>query len=245
MVRGFAPVPTTALLSDFCHKKVVGRLPAALRAPLSDNVVRLEVLEGGSEPGWHFCRLLPHLPRRVSVGAECLVAARFLQPHRRFVKCAMLRHSTAFCDGMLCHAATCCDTASSPSLPPSPCPCRLPRAPGQRTHAAVPRRGLHTRQPPPCAAGLGAPAAGGTCRCGARQLQRAAGRWQQQIFAAAAAWHPHGRWSEPQYSSRLRGQAAGGDWRRHERGAAGGRSSRAGRACAPRLPQVRLPWLLS
>ncbi len=52
MVRGFAPVPTTALLSDFCHKKVVGRLPAALRAPLSDNVVRLEVLEGGSEPGW-------------------------------------------------------------------------------------------------------------------------------------------------------------------------------------------------
>lgn len=51
MVRGFAPVPTTALFSDFCRKKVVGKLPAALRAPLRDAVVRLEALEGPGEPG--------------------------------------------------------------------------------------------------------------------------------------------------------------------------------------------------
>ena len=53
VVRGFAPLPTTALFSDFCQKKVVGRLPPALRAPLRDSVVRLEALEGGSEPGWY------------------------------------------------------------------------------------------------------------------------------------------------------------------------------------------------
>lgn len=51
VVRGFAPVPTAALFSDFCRKKVVGKLPAALRAPLRDAVVRLEALEGRGEPG--------------------------------------------------------------------------------------------------------------------------------------------------------------------------------------------------
>ena len=44
VVKGFAPVPTTALFADFCRSKVVGKLPAALRAPRADRVARLEPL---------------------------------------------------------------------------------------------------------------------------------------------------------------------------------------------------------
>lgn len=51
VVRGFAPVPTSTLFSDFCRKKVVGKLPPALRAPLRDTVVRLEAAGGGGEAG--------------------------------------------------------------------------------------------------------------------------------------------------------------------------------------------------
>ncbi|PRW33610.1 FAD-dependent oxidoreductase [Chlorella sorokiniana] len=54
VVRGFAPVPSTALFSDFCRKKVISKLPAVLREPLSDTVVRLESLAGESEQG---CRV--------------------------------------------------------------------------------------------------------------------------------------------------------------------------------------------
>lgn len=50
-MRGFAPVPTIALFSDFCRKKVVGKLPPALRAPLRDTVVRLEAVAGGGVAG--------------------------------------------------------------------------------------------------------------------------------------------------------------------------------------------------
>lgn len=46
MVKGFAPVPTTALFADFCRAKVAGKLPAALRTPRADRVARLEPLGG-------------------------------------------------------------------------------------------------------------------------------------------------------------------------------------------------------
>lgn len=51
MVRGFAPVPTTALFRDFCSAKVVAALPPALQAPQRERVVRLEPLAGGAGTG--------------------------------------------------------------------------------------------------------------------------------------------------------------------------------------------------
>ena len=58
VVKGFAPVPSTALFDDFCRTKVVGGLPAAQRAPRRDTVVRIEPLEGAGGCGRH-AGLLP------------------------------------------------------------------------------------------------------------------------------------------------------------------------------------------
>ena len=64
VVKGFAPVPTTALFADFCRSKVVGKLPAALRAPRADRVARLEPLGcPGGAAGALGLRLGPGLVR--------------------------------------------------------------------------------------------------------------------------------------------------------------------------------------
>lgn len=51
VAKGFAPVPSLPLFLDFCAAKVVGRLPAGLRQPLQDAVLRIEPLEGTDGPG--------------------------------------------------------------------------------------------------------------------------------------------------------------------------------------------------
>lgn len=51
MAKGFAPVPSLPLFMDFCAAKVVGRLPAGLRRPQRDAVLRIEPLEGTEGPG--------------------------------------------------------------------------------------------------------------------------------------------------------------------------------------------------
>jgi hypothetical protein len=46
VARGFAPVPSLPLFSDFVRAKVLARLPTPLRQPRRDAVLRLEPVEG-------------------------------------------------------------------------------------------------------------------------------------------------------------------------------------------------------
>ncbi|KAL4419953.1 hypothetical protein ABPG75_007051 [Micractinium tetrahymenae] len=53
VAKGFAPVPSLPLFLDFCATKVVGRLPASLREPRQDTVLRIQQLGTDEGTGCH------------------------------------------------------------------------------------------------------------------------------------------------------------------------------------------------
>ncbi|KAL4857085.1 Pre-mRNA-processing protein 40A [Chlorella vulgaris] len=64
--KGFAPVPHTSLFLNFCSSDVIGELPAALRTPCHDTVLRIEPLAGSAG-----CRV--HLASGKVLAAQAVV----------------------------------------------------------------------------------------------------------------------------------------------------------------------------
>ena len=148
MVRGFAPVPTAALFADFCHKKVVGKLPPALRTPLRDTAVRLERVEGeaGGSGQCGLCFLLTsrdglpggmrvRLPCRQALHAGPLQPVPVLPAQRGLHPCAKplsgCRVHLASGRALVCRAAVYTPSNRCPILPAWARPLAAPPAAGQ------------------------------------------------------------------------------------------------------------------